>query len=204
MQKLLIATTNKGKMREIRMYLSELDLELVSLSDVGITKDVEETGETFEQNSRLKAQLYSKLSGLPAISDDGGLEIEALGGLPGVHSKRWVGEPSSDEKIVEKMRQIAKELPDSNRNALFRSVVSFALPDGQVWSVEGSVKGIIAKEPKVELMQGFPYRSFFFIPEIGKYYQETELTEKEKKQYNHRYKAIQELIPILKSALSYV
>jgi XTP/dITP diphosphohydrolase len=200
MKKILIATTNSGKFAEISSLLSELPIQTVSLKDVGIEDDVEETGRTYEENSQKKALFYANKSGLPAVSDDGGMEIEALDGMPGLHSKRWVGEDSSDEKIIEKMKEVSKGLGE-NRRAFFRTVVSLALPSGQVWSVKGQVEGIIAKEPQFHPVKGFPYRSFFYLPQIGKYYQETELTIAEKKEYNHRYKALQNLKPILKKEL---
>lgn len=196
MQKLLIATTNKGKLGEIKEYLSDLSLEFVSLTDCGITKEMEETGKTYEENSQAKALFYSKLSGFPAISDDGGLEIDALGGAPGIDSHYFAGRNGKDEDIVDKMLEVAKNLPDNNRKAIFRAVVSLALPNGKVWSKEGKIKGIIAKEPKYPILKGFPYRSFFFLPEIGKYCH-SKLTKQEEKAYNHRYKAMLKLKPII-------
>ena len=197
MKRLLIATTNVGKLKEISDFLSDLDLELLSLSDVGINLDFEEVGKTYQENSQAKAVFYAKKSGLPAIADDGGLEISALGGAPGVKSRRWVGKDSTDEKIIEHMTKLAKELPDNNRKAFFRAVITLALPNGKTWSVEGLVKGIIAKKPHLKLSKGYPYRSFFYLPKIKKYYHEKELTEQEQKLYNHRYKAIQKLIPVI-------
>ncbi len=200
MQKILIATTNKGKLQEIKEYLSDLSVTFVSLQDVGITQDIEEDGKTYEENSQKKALFYAKLSGLPSISDDGGLEIAALGGAPGLRSKRWV--EGGEDAIIEKMKQVSKELPDGKRKAQFIASLSFAMPDDRVWSETGTVNAIIAKEPLLKILKGFPYRSFLFIPEIGKYYHESELTEQEKKEYNHRYKALMELKPIIKKVLS--
>jgi len=203
MKKLLIATKNKGKIQELTEFLKDLHLQLVSLKDVGITQDVVETGKTYEENSRKKAVFYARLSGLPAISDDGGLEIAALNGAPGVKSRRWLGYEASDEKLIEYMKKIAKELPENNRNAKFVTVVSFALPGaelypGKVWSERGEVAGIIAKKPYLKLLQGYPYRSFFYLPKVQKFYHESELTDDEMKLYNHRYKAIQNLKKIIR------
>jgi XTP/dITP diphosphohydrolase len=197
MQKFLIATKNKGKIKELSEFLSELPLQLLSLKDVDITEDVEENGATYEENSRAKALFYSKKSGLPAIADDGGLEISALGGAPGVHSRRWLGYEATDEELINHMLKVAKELPDNNREAFFRTVVSFALPDGKVWSVKGEVKGIIAKKPLLKILKGYPYRSFFFLSQVNKFYHENQLSQEELKTYNHRYKAVQELKPII-------
>jgi XTP/dITP diphosphohydrolase len=202
-QKLLIATRNPGKVKELSYFLRGLPLELVSLKDIGVDEDVEETGKTYTENSQKKALFYAKLSGLPAISDDGGLEIEALGGAPGVKSRRWIGEDKTEKDLIEHMKQIAKELPDKNRTAYFRTVVSLALPDGRIWSKSGQVRGIIAKKPFLKLSKGYPYRSFFYLPKIKKYYHEKDLSESETKLYNHRWKAVQKLISIIKEELGF-
>lgn len=197
MTKLLIATTNVGKLKEISNFLKDLPLKIVSLRDVGIADDVEEAGKTYKENSQVKAIFYAKKSNLPAVSDDGGLEIMALGGAPGLKSKRWVGKNSTDKKIIEHMIKVTKELSDNNRKAFFKTVISFALPSGKVWSVTGEIEGIIAKEHYLKLLRGYPYRSFFYLPKLKKYYHENELTIDEQKTYNHRYKAIEKLKPIL-------
>jgi XTP/dITP diphosphohydrolase len=201
MEKLLIATQNPGKILELSRLLSDFSLQLMSLRDVGITDDVEENGKTYEENSRAKALFYAKKSGLPAISDDGGLEISALNGEPGIHSRRWLGHRASDEELISHMKKIAKQLPDNNRNAYFRTVVTLALKDGRAWSVEGVVKGMISRKPYLKMLAGYPYRSFFFIPEINKFYHENELSFEEQKIYNHRYKAVQKLKPFIEEQL---
>jgi XTP/dITP diphosphohydrolase len=201
MKKLLVATTNIGKLKEISGFLSDLPLELISLKDIGINDDVKETGNSYLENSQIKALFYAKKSGLPTISDDGGLEIMALDGAPGIKSRRWLGKTSTDEEIVNHMTKIAKELPSNNRKAFFKTVISFALPDGKIYSLKGQVEGIINEKPYLELLKGYPYRSFFYLPKIKKYYHENQLTKEEEKEYNHRYKAIQELKQILKREL---
>lgn len=201
-KRLLIATTNKGKLKELSEFLSDLPIEIVSLSDVGITEDVNETGRTYEDNSRMKALFYAKKSGLAAIADDGGLEIDALGGAPGVKSRRWLGYEASDEALVNHMIEVSKSLPKNNRRASFVVSISFALPNGRVWSASGKVHGIIAEKPYIKLLKGYPYRSFFYLPKIGRYYHENELSKDEQKMYNHRYKAIQKLKPLMIHALN--
>lgn len=201
MQKLLIATTNKGKLKEISDFLSDLPLEIISLSDVGITDDVEETGKNYKENSQMKVLFYVKKSGLPAISDDGGLEIVAFGGAPGIKSRRWLGKNSTEQDIIDHMLKVVKELPKNNRKAFFKTVISFALPSGKVWSLTGEIEGIIAKKPYLKILKGYPYRSFFYLPKLKKYYHESELTNGEQKEYNHRYKAIQKLKPILRRVI---
>ena len=182
---------------ELSKFLSGLPYQLVSLKEIGITDDMEETGETYEENSRAKAIYYAAKSGLPAISDDGGIEISALNGEPGVHSRRWLGFAATDEDLIAHMKKVALKLPENNREAFFRTVVSFALPNGKVWSAGGEVKGIIAKKPLLEILKGYPYRSFFFLPEISKFYHEDQLSEKEESLYNHRLRAIEKLKPTI-------
>ena len=192
-KKLLIATTNFGKLSEIKKFLSGLNLEILSLKDVGISDDVEEDGATYAENSAKKALFYAKKSGLPSIADDGGIEIVALNYEPGVRSRRWLGYEASDDDLIRHMKKISKELPDNNRDAYFRTVITLALPNGQIHQARGEVRGVIAKKPHLKSLKGYPYRSFFYIPEIQKYYHESDLTENEEKLYNHRYKAIQEI-----------
>jgi XTP/dITP diphosphohydrolase len=201
MQKLLIATKNKGKIQELREFLSDLPVDLVSLSDFGITDDVEEDGKTYEENSQKKALFYAKLAHLPAVADDGGLEISALNGEPGVRSRRWLGYEATDEELIDHLKKVSKQLPNDNREAYFKTVVSFALPNGKISSVYGEVKGELSEEPEMSLLQGYPYRSFFYLPNIRKFYHESDLSPEEMKLYNHRYIAIQKLKPILEKEL---
>jgi len=196
-KKILIATKNPGKLKELKDFLSNLSLEIVSLKDLNIKEEVEENGKTYKENSQKKALFYSKLSNLPTIADDGGIEIDALGGKPGIQSHRWFGEGASDEQMVEKMIKIAKELPENNKKAFFKVVISFALPKGKVWSVSGEIEGEISKKPYLKALKGYPYRSFFYLPKINKFYHEDQLSDQEQKLYNHRYKAIGKLKKII-------
>ncbi len=206
MKKLLIATRNKGKLQELTSFLSDLELELVSLNDLNIKEEIEENGKTYRENSQKKALFYAQESGLPTIADDGGIEIDALNGKPGILSRRYFAPRSgvslreskdaTDEEIIEAMKKLIKTLPENKRSARFKTVVTFALPNGKVFSETGIVKGIL-KEPLLKLMQGYPYRSFFYLPKIKKYYHESELTGNEERKYNHRFRAIQKLKPII-------
>lgn len=196
MKKLLIATTNPGKLAEIRRFLSDLPLELVGLDDVGVKERVEETGKTFEENAILKAKFYAEKSELPTIADDGGFEIDALGGEPGVKSHRWMsGEENTDEELIEytfrKMQGIR------NRTAQLRAVLALALTNGQVHTATAATRGIIPESPSGERIPGFPYRSILFIPEIGKYYNQDLMTTEETEKYNHRKRCLDELKLIL-------
>lgn len=202
MKKLLIATRNPGKLGEFKEFLSDYPFEIVSLKDLNIKDDIEESGETYKENSQKKALFYAKLSNLPTIADDGGIEIAALNNEPGIRSRRWLGHEATDEELMNHMIKVSKELPEDNRSAFFKTVVSLALPNGKVWSVTGEVKGIIAREPHWKLLKGYPYRSFFYLPEINKYYHENDLTPDEQKLYNHRYKTVQKLKPIINKVFS--
>lgn len=146
---------------------------------------------------------YARKSGIPAIADDGGLEIDALDGMPGVKSRRWLGYEASDEELINHLRKISKDLPDDNRKAFFKTVISFALPNGKVWSTDGEVEGVITKEPMMDRVEGYPYRSFFYLLELEKYYYENQLSINEQKKYNHRRKALYKLKPIIIKELSF-
>lgn len=193
MKKLLIGTKNPGKVHEFSLFLKEFSL--VSLRDIGIDQDVNETGETFEENSQKKALYYSQLSGLPTLSDDGGLEIDALNGAPGVKSRRWLGYEASDEELKTHLRKIIDTLAENKRTARFTTVVSFALPDGSIWSERGEVRGLLMDNGKTKDFPGYPFRSYFYLPEIEKYYYESELTLSERNRYNHRHIALSHLLP---------
>ena len=202
MKKLLIATRNPGKLAEIKNFLSDLSIQIVSLSEQDISEDFKEEGKTYAENSNEKAKFYAKLSGLPTIADDGGIEIAALNFEPGPKSRRWLGHEATDEELIEHMKKVAELLPKNNRTAYLRTVITLALPNGKTSQVKGEVRGVIVKKPHLKLLKGYPYRSFFYIPEIKKYYHEAELSDEEQKLYNHRYKAIQKLKPIIKKVLS--
>lgn len=198
MKKLLVATKNPGKVIEFKNILSGLSLEVVSLEDVGIKEDVEETGKTYFENSLIKALFYVKKSNLPVISDDGGLEIEFLNGAPGIKSRRWLGYEATDEELIKHLKKVAKIIPKDQRTAYFRTVVTFALPNGRYFQSEGKVKGTISHKPLLKILNGYPFRSFFYLPKIKKFYHESELSKKEERIYNHRYKAVKKLLPYIK------
>lgn len=202
MKKLLIATTNPGKLAEIKRFLSDLPIELVSLQDVGITESVEETGATFEENAKLKSAYYAKKSGLPALADDGGFEIDALGGEPGVRSHRWIDptRESGDDELIAYAFEQMKDIPQGKRGAQLRLVLALTFPDGSVHTVTDAARGVVPLEPSLERVAGFPYRSILFIPQIGKFYNHDLLTPEETDKYNHRKRALDKLKPILRNA----
>lgn len=199
MKQLLIATSNQAKVDEIRRYLKLPHITLLSLKDIGIIADAEETGRTFVQNALGKAHYYMKKSGLPSLADDGGIEIDALGGEPGVDAHRWISRTHDDpdEDLIQytftRMSSVSKE----NRGAQMHLILALVFPDGQEYTSEGIVRGVIALKPSDHRTPGFPYRSVFFLPELNKFYDHQMLTENESEKYNHRKKALDALIPIL-------
>ena len=164
---LVVATRNPGKMREYRQLLTDWPVELISLDDAGVTEDVDETGDTFLANARLKASEYARLSNLPTISDDSGLEVHALGGDPGVYSARYGGDAcQSDADRVALLLDNLDGVPWDRRIARFCCVTAIAAPGGAVMgTVVGSVAGMIQFEPEGE--HGFGYDPVFHLPSFG-------------------------------------
>ena len=184
-QTLLIATHNQGKIREYTTLLAELPLTVTSLSAAGIVEDVEETGSTFIENARLKASTYARWSNLLTWADDSGLEVDALGGRPGVYSARYAGPNTTDQDRYQKVIYELQQLPDAVRSARFRCVVAIALPNGQIFTTEASVEGIIIDKPRGTY--GFGYDPIFYLPEYD--CTMAELTADEKNRISHRGKA---------------
>lgn len=202
--KVLIATTNPGKFDELSHFLKNDVYDLCSLKDLGITGAVEETGVTFEENAILKATYYASLAHMPAIADDGGFEIDALGGAPGVKSHRWIhgDREDTDDELIAYTLEKMKGLPQAERGAQLRLVLAFAIPTGENVTSEASVRGIVAETPSIHRTEGFPYRSLLFLPEINKYYDHKLLTPEETKEYNHRRRAIELLKPEIAQLLT--
>lgn len=196
MKKILVATRNPGKLSEISNYLNQINIRCVSLNDLNIQEEIEEDGKDYWENSKKKALFYAKISNLPTIGDDAGLEIDALNGEPGHKARRWPGYEASDEELIAYMEKITLTLPDDNRTARFRAVLTLALPDGKFFQKEGIVEGVISREKAPHFKKGYPYDSFFYLPKIKAYYH-TAFSKEYEKQYNHRYKAIKKLIPII-------
>ena len=164
---LVVATRNPGKMREYRQLLADWPVELISLDDAGVTGDVDETGDSFLANARLKASEYARLSNLPTISDDSSLEVHALGGDPGVYSARYGGDAcQSDADRVALLLDNLDGVPWDRRIARFRCVTAIAAPGGAViGTVVGSVAGMIQFKPEGE--QGFGYDPVFHLPSLA-------------------------------------
>jgi XTP/dITP diphosphohydrolase len=162
MRQLLIATHNPGKVREYRDLLSDLPLAVTFLTELGISNDVEETEDTFEGNAILKARSYAAMAGLWTWADDSGLEVDALGGQPGVYSARYGGAGLNDRDRYERLLAELSAYPPQTWTARFRCVVAIATPGGRVNTRSGTVEGIITDRPRGE--HGFGYDPIFYVP----------------------------------------
>lgn len=186
MDKIVFATTNEGKVKEIKEILEGFPVEVVSMKEMNITTDVEENGTTFEENSLIKAREISKLTGLPALADDSGLEVDYLNGEPGIYSARYLGRDTDynykNNYIIDRL----KEAEDKERSARFICVISLVLPDGREFVKKGVMEGRIGYEIKGE--NGFGYDPIFYLPEYGK--TSAELSSDEKNKISHRGKAL--------------
>lgn len=190
---LLIATHNRGKQREYADLLAGLPLTLVTPDDLGLDLDVVESGTTYAENASLKATAYAKASGLLALADDSGLEVDALGGAPGVRSARYALGDDAD-RVAALLRALAEAtVPQANRSAHFCCVIALATPEGKTWSTEGKCAGIIIDTPRGS--GGFGYDPVFFLP--GHHCTMAELSHEEKNRISHRAKATQAIRPIL-------
>lgn len=198
MQKLLVATHNQGKVQEFAEMLQELAIEWLSLDDVGVTQDVEETGSTFRENSVLKARAYAAETGLLTLADDSGLEVDALGGAPGVFTARYGGAGLTAVQRYQKLLDEIKTVPDAQRAARFRCVIVLAAPDGTILGEsEGVCEGRIAREPAGN--NGFGYDPVFFLPQFNQTM--AQLSAAQKHQISHRGRAVQAIVPRLRHLL---
>ena len=192
--KLLLATNNKAKVREYTRLLKGIPYRIVSLEDVGISEQVEETSASFEENAVLKAKRYSELSGLITMADDSGLEVDALGGEPGVRSARYAGEKASDEQRIAFLLDKMTNIPWDKRNARFRCVIAIARPGGKTRTCQGTCSGILTFAPLGD--NGFGYDPIFYLPDLHRTM--AELSMKEKNALSHRGKAAAEARKILR------
>ena len=203
MTSLLIATHNPAKKQELNMGFSPLNkvnVDLLFLDDLKIKVDPEETGKTFGENASLKARCFAEISKLPTVADDGGIEIDALNGEPGVRSKRWLGRDAPDAEMIDFTINKLKDVPLEKRTAQFTVCLYYYNPiNGYSASVSESLKGHISLTPSGFARKGFPYRALFIVDAYSKYYDE--LTEEEHIKINHRLQAVQKLIPLIKKDL---
>ncbi len=197
---LVIATKNPGKVREVAALLEDLDIKLLSLADFPGLPDIPEEGETFAENAAFKAREVARLTGLPALADDSGLEVAALGGRPGVYSARYAQDrtapqPPTDEDNWRKLLDEMQDVPWEQRQARFVCQIVLALPDGRLFRAQGDCPGYIALRP--EGQEGFGYDPVFWLPEYGATVAAVGL--KVKNRISHRAKALQEMKKLLAS-----
>lgn len=199
MNKLLIATNNQGKIEQIKPILKDLPLELIFLPDLKLNLKAEENGKTLEENALIKATFYSSQTGLWALADDMGLEIDILGGEPGVKSRRWPGYEASDEELIQLTLDKLEGVPFEKRKASFKSVIAIASPQKESWILQGVSRGYISENPSQIKIKGLPFACLFFIPKYKKIF--TELKDEEKEKVGHRIKAIKKAKKIIKEIL---
>jgi XTP/dITP diphosphohydrolase len=188
MNKIVAGTRNAGKVCEIRQALAELSFEVSGIPDERLA-DVEETGVTFSENAILKARYYAQHTGEYCLADDSGLEVDALGGAPGVYSARYSGEGATDAANNQKLLLALQDVPAEKRTARFRSVLALAGPDGSLLLADGTCEGIILTEPKGD--GGFGYDPLFWMPDQQKTL--AEMTVQEKNAISHRGNALKVL-----------
>lgn len=200
-RKLVFATGNEGKMREIREILKDLDVDIFSLKEAGVPADAEENGRTFEENALIKARAAAAHTDAVVLADDSGLEIDYLNGEPGVYSARYLGEDTSyrikNQNLIDRLAGV----PEAKRTARFVCVIAAVLPDGRELTSRGTIEGVIGTEERGE--GGFGYDPIFFLPEYG--CSTAELTMEQKNEISHRGRALQAMkeklqreLPLLK------
>ena len=195
--KIIFATGNEGKMREIRMILEDLGMEVLSLKEAGITLEVQEDGETFEENAVIKARAVMEETKALVLADDSGLEIDYLSGEPGVYSARYMGEDTSYRIKYQNLIERLEGVPEEKRTARFVCVIAAAFPDGRILTARGTIEGIIGYEERGE--GGFGYDPIFWLPEYG--CSTAELTMEKKNELSHRGKALRAIKDELKRAM---
>lgn len=197
MDKIIFATGNEGKMKEIRLLLEDLGIRILSLKEAGIHLEIQEDGKTFEENAVIKARTVMKETGALVLADDSGLEIDYLNGEPGVYSARYLGEDTSyrikNQNLIDRLRGV----PEEKRTARFVCVIAAVFPDGRILTTRGTIEGIIGYEERGE--GGFGYDPIFWLPEYG--CSTAELSMEKKNELSHRGKALSAMKKELRKAL---
>lgn len=190
MRKFIVATKNKGKLKEIEEILSEFPFKVLSMEDVGITKDIEEHGSTFEENAFIKAKEVFDLTGEIVMADDSGLEVDYLNGAPGIYSSRFAGENASDLDRNNKLLSLLEGVPFEKRKARFVCTIALILADGKNYSIRENFEGYIGLKP--EGINGFGYDPLFYLPQ----YKMTaaQLQSSKKHEISHRGKALRKMV----------
>lgn len=196
-KRIVFATGNAGKMREIRMIMEDMGMEIFSMKEIGVNPDIVEDGATFTENAVIKAKAVAALTDAIVLADDSGLEIDALNKEPGIYSARYMGEDTSyrikNANLIERLEGV----PEEKRTARFVCAIAAVLPDGELLTTLGTVEGRIDYEEKGE--NGFGYDPIFFLPEFG--CTSAELTDEQKNEISHRGKALRAMKQLLQEKL---
>lgn len=198
--KILVGSHNPAKVNEYKKYLADLNLEIFSLADLNIKEDAPENGQTFEENAIEKTSFYHRLTGLAVITDDSGLSIDALNGEPGVKSRRWLGHKMTDEEFIQTVMEKMKNVPEGKRTCHLITIIALTTADGKIYTQQAQIDGMVALKPLPQRIPGYPPRSFFYLPQLKKFY--LELTPEEHEQVNHRGQALLKMKPILEKLAS--
>lgn len=193
LKEIVIATKNKGKLKEFSNLLAKSDLQVLSLADFYPLPDVLEDGRTFAENAIKKAEFASKILGLPVIADDSGLSVAALDGQPGIYSARFAGEEHNDEKNNQKLLRLMDPIADEHRSAQFVCAISLAIPEEDTLVFEGTCKGQVTRQPRG--VNGFGYDPLFYLPEYNKTM--AEIDPEQKNRLSHRAVALEKLMSYL-------
>lgn len=196
-KRIVFATGNEGKMKEVRMILADLGIPVVSMKEAGLTVHVEENGTSFEENAQIKAKAVMERCGDIVLADDSGLEIDYLGGEPGIYSARYMGEDTSYDIKNQTLLDRLEGVRDEERTARFVCVIACALPDGRIFTSRGVMEGIIGHEIRGE--NGFGYDPIFYLPECG--CTSAEISPEKKNELSHRGKALRVMKEILRQNL---
>lgn len=189
MQRIIFATGNAGKMKEIREILNDLSYEVVSMKEAGVTADIIEDGTTFEENAMIKAKTIAELTGEIAMADDSGLEVDYLDKAPGIYSARFLGEDTSYDIKNKYLIDQLEGVEGAERSARFVCAIACVWPDGKSKVCRATIEGELAKAPAGE--NGFGYDPIFYVPQYGK--TTAELSMEEKNEISHRAKALREM-----------
>ncbi|MCR5419002.1 MAG: XTP/dITP diphosphatase [Lachnospiraceae bacterium] len=192
-KKVILASTNKGKLREVREILDGTGFSVIPLSETGFEGEIEENGSTFEENAFIKAEAVAKALGVPVLADDSGLEIDALGGEPGIRSARFMGRETPYSEKNAAILENLKDVPEEKRSARFVCAMAMVYPDGRCLSVRETMEGRIAYE--IAGANGFGYDPIFFLPEYNM--TSAEITPEEKNAISHRGKALRKMAALI-------
>lgn len=197
MNRIIFATGNQGKMREIKAIMADTGAEVLSMKEAGISAEINENGNTFEENALIKARgvaaVLNDSAGI-VLADDSGLEIDALGGEPGIYSARYLGEDTDYDIKNTNLIQRLDGIPDEKRTARFVCAIAAVLPDGREFTVRAAIEGRIGYEQRGK--GGFGYDPIFYVPEFGK--TTAEMTAEEKNRVSHRGKALEQMKEVLR------